>query len=153
MEQSPAWGFLKNLFPVSELTKQQLEAKAYDVVVEVEEGSISALKTTVDLRKVAYFIECVLKSIQEDALKELNAYPEKKLIFYGCEILKKYGSVTANFSNTPVLVDLAKKQKELQDFAKKINVPTEYTDNDGVVWTLNPPELKGGEATFSLSIK
>ena len=99
MEQSPAWGFLKNLFPVSELTKQQLEAKAYDVVVEVEEGSISALKTTVDLRKVAYFIECVLKSIQEDALKELNAYPEKKLIFYGCEILKKYGLSAVHYAH------------------------------------------------------
>ncbi|WP_428661900.1 hypothetical protein [Runella sp.] len=150
---NPAWSAFASLAPLFELTKQQIELRASDIVADIQEGEVSALETAVNLKKAEYFIECILKSITDETLKELDQYSENSVKKSGCIIQKKFNPMRADFSNSPSIVEQATKLKELQEFAKKLRHPDDYVDADGVVYKLEPPQYKGGGRNYAVEIK
>lgn len=108
---------------------------------KIEDGELSGLKA---ITYVKFFNEIGKKLkdsvvIKNQAFAEGNTYSEKEdIILNSCEI-KQRSKMTPSYDNTPEIVRLDEKLKEMKKLANLCKKPTEYIDKEtGEVVIINP---------------
>lgn len=135
-------------------THTNLQEIANNLLNPVFEGNKSALMALEELKAIKQVIEYAIEKCEPEAITEAEKYGKGENIptYLSSEIKLSQGRRTYDFSNSPAIVELENKLKELKELAKKVTSSTTVLDGDEVIEIKKPIE-KFGKETISITFK
>jgi len=160
LQQQEAEFYLKPLLKLqsfiipADVTHSHLQFLANCLVEPVTEGNKSAIMAMEELKAIKQIIDYALEKIEGNANDEAMKYGKGETIphYLSSEIKYSQGRRTYDFSNSPAIVELENKLKEMKELAKKVTSNTTILDGDEVI-EINKPIEKYGKETISITFK
>ena len=136
------------------LTHTHMQFLANRLIEPVLDGNKSALMAMEELKAIKQIIDYAIESIEGEATTEANKYGkgERIPVYLSSEIKYSQGSKTLDYSNSPAIVELENKLKELKELAKAVKDTTTIVEDD-VVIELKKPIEKYGKESISITFK
>ena len=136
------------------VTHTHLQFLADRLIEPVTDGNKSPLMALEELKAIRQILDYAIEKVEPQAADEAAFYGkgEKLPCYLSSEIKYSQGRRTYDFSNSPAIVELEEKLKNLKEMAKQVKDSTTILVGDEVI-ELKKPLEKYGKEVISITFK
>jgi len=141
-------------------TKAEIEQFSQMLISEIENGQINPLELIRQQRAIEKVFDLIKESLIKAARDEADKFGAKSFEFKGAKFELVEAGVKYDYSQcghvgyaavTEKMATLNDEKKQLETFIKAVKEPVNMVDNDGVPFTVYPPQ-KTSTSTIKITL-